>query len=79
MLTFGFFHDLREKLRMKSELEETQIQLLQAEKMSSLGKLSAGVAHQLNNPLGGITLFAKLILEEYDLEEEQQPRRPPRH
>jgi two-component system NtrC family sensor kinase len=35
--------------------------------MSSLGKLAAGVAHQLNNPLGGITLFAKLILEEYDL------------
>ena len=67
--SIGFFHDLREELRMKSELEETQIQLLQAEKMSSLGKLSAGVAHQLNNPLGGITLFAKLILEEYDLEE----------
>jgi len=37
--------------------------------MSSLGKLAAGVAHQLNNPLGGITLFTKLVLEEYDLEE----------
>jgi len=67
--TIGFFHDLREKLRMEEELEKTQIQLLQAEKMSSLGKLAAGVAHQLNNPLGGITLFAKLLLEEYDLEE----------
>lgn len=67
--TIGFFHDLREQLRMKDELEKTQLQLLQAEKMSSLGKLAAGVAHQLNNPLGGITLFAKLIQEEYDLEE----------
>jgi PAS domain S-box-containing protein len=67
--TIGFFHDLRVQLKMKDELEKTQIQLLQAEKMSSLGKLAAGVAHQLNNPLGGITLFAKLILEEYDLEE----------
>jgi PAS domain S-box-containing protein len=67
--TIGFFHDLREELQIKEELEKTQLQLLQAEKMSSLGKLAAGVAHQLNNPLGGITLFAKLILEEYDLEQ----------
>ena len=67
--TIGFFHDLRNELKIKGELEKTQLQLLQAEKMSSLGKLAAGVAHQLNNPLGGITLFAKLLLEEYDLEE----------
>jgi len=68
--SIGFFHDLREELRMKSELEKTQVQLLQAEKMSSLGKLSAGVAHQLNNPLGGITLYAKLMLEEHELADE---------
>jgi signal transduction histidine kinase len=37
--------------------------------MASLGKLAAGVAHQLNNPLGGITLFTKLVLEEYELED----------
>ncbi|MGC8853441.1 MAG: VacB/RNase II family 3'-5' exoribonuclease, partial [Halothiobacillaceae bacterium] len=40
-----------------------------AEKMASLGKLAAGVAHQLNNPLGGITLYAQLMLEEYALDE----------
>ena len=67
--TVGFFHDLREELKIKEELEKTQVQLLQAEKMGSLGKLAAGVAHQLNNPLGGITLFTKLILEEYELED----------
>ena len=66
--TVGFFHDLRDRIQIQKELEETQVQLLQAEKMASLGKLAAGVAHQINNPLGGITLFAKLMLEEYTLE-----------
>ncbi|MEW6185438.1 MAG: ATP-binding protein [Thermodesulfobacteriota bacterium] len=67
--TIGFFRDQRGINRMKAELEKTQMQLLQSEKMASLGKLAAGVAHQLNNPLSGITLFTKLVLEEYDLEE----------
>jgi len=65
----GFFYDLREKMAMEQKLQKTQVQLLQAEKMSSLGKLAAGVAHQLNNPLGGITLYAQLMMEEYSLEE----------
>ena len=70
--TIGFFRDMRETLRMEEELKVTQGQLLQAEKMSSLGKLAAGVAHQINNPLGGILLFARLLLEEYELPEEAQ-------
>ena len=67
--TIGFFHDLRETLKMEKELEETRMQLFQSAKMAALGKLAAGVAHQINNPLGGIGLFAQLLLEEYELEE----------
>jgi PAS domain S-box-containing protein len=68
--TIGFFHDLREALEIKRELETTQMQLLQAEKLASLGKLAAGVAHQLNNPLNGITLFTRIVMEEHELDRE---------
>ncbi|MBL0732010.1 MAG: PAS domain S-box protein [Desulfosarcina sp.] len=68
--TIGFFHDLTEELRIAKSLADAQAQLLQSEKMASIGKLAAGVAHQLNNPLGGIILFSKLMMEEYDLVKE---------
>lgn len=61
------FYDLRARKQMQKELEETQMKLFQSEKMSSLGKLAAGIAHEINNPLGGIMIFAETILE--DLEE----------
>ncbi len=68
--TVVFFRDLREELRLKEELARAQLRLLQAEQLASLGKLAAGVAHQLNNPLNGITLYTKLTMEDYPLPDE---------
>ncbi len=45
------------------ELAHTQQALIAAEKRASMGQLSAGIAHEINNPLGVILLYAKLMAE----------------
>ena len=54
------------------KLMEKQSQLVEAEKLASVGKLAAGIAHEINNPLTAVLTFSNLMLE-------QCPPSDPRH
>jgi two-component system NtrC family sensor kinase len=49
--------------RMTETLQETRGQLLQSERLASLGRLSAGLAHEINNPLTGVLLCGSTVLD----------------
>ena len=51
--------------KMAEELETNQEQLVQARKMAALGTFTAGIAHELNNPINNISLTAEAYLEDY--------------
>jgi two-component system NtrC family sensor kinase len=54
------------------ELKAAQKQLIQTEKLASLGKMAAGVAHEINNPLTAVLTFSKLMLDDVDEDDPQR-------
>nr|HMN24519.1 ATP-binding protein [Ignavibacteriaceae bacterium] len=48
---------------MTKKLAEARMQLFQSDKMASLGRLAAGVAHEINNPLTGVLTYSSFLLK----------------
>jgi signal transduction histidine kinase len=60
----GIYQDLSEKLEFEEKMDTIRQKLEESEKLASIGKLVAGVAHEMNNPLTGINMFANLALDD---------------
>lgn len=68
-LVFKLKELCRRLLTSQQELDRTREQVFQGEKLAALGRLTAGIAHEINNPLGGMQNCVKSMLESPDDEE----------
>jgi iron only hydrogenase large subunit-like protein/nitrogen-specific signal transduction histidine kinase len=63
--TIEKLHETVEKMDVTNKkLSSARQALKQSEKLAGMGQLSAGIAHELNNPLGVITMYSNILLEE---------------
>jgi C4-dicarboxylate-specific signal transduction histidine kinase len=56
-------HAVQEVEESNRQLAEAQDALMQSEKLASMGQLAAGIAHEVNNPLGVVLMYAHLLLD----------------
>lgn len=56
------------------KLREKQAQLVEAEKLAAIGKLAAGIAHEINNPLTSVLTFSNLMLEQCGKDDPRRDR-----
>ena len=72
-LTVSITYIIIKMIRKRDEKNQLlNDQLIQASKLASMGEISAKVAHELNSPLGGILIYANLLLEETPAEDPKQ-------
>jgi PAS domain S-box-containing protein len=69
---FGISLDITQRKQTEKQLKISREQLLHAEKLSAIGKLSASIAHEFNNPIYGIRNVLEKIMEEVNLSGRQQ-------
>jgi PAS domain S-box-containing protein len=62
----GTFFDITDQRKVEKALKKRSEQLIQARKLASLGILTAGVAHEINNPLNNISTSIQIVLEELE-------------
>ncbi len=53
-------------------LRNTKMELKHSEKLANMGQISAGIAHELNNPLGVITMYSNILLDELPEDDEKR-------
>jgi two-component system NtrC family sensor kinase len=84
---YSLLHSQKEEINLQrnkaekalTELKSTQAQLVQKEKLASLGELTAGIAHEIQNPLNFVNNFSEVseeLVEELE-EEQQKTKRDP--
>ncbi|MFA9478640.1 sensor histidine kinase [Phycisphaerales bacterium AB-hyl4] len=62
-----------EVLRLRRELASTNAQLQRSKRLSALGEMAAGIAHEIRNPLAAIQLYATMVIDDLDVEGELRP------